>query len=94
MNKYETVILLDENITEEQRLAVISKIENYIKENGEITNEENIGRRKLAYQVRMQDYAYYYIIEFSTEPQNISELERIYRITDEILKFIVVRKED
>ncbi len=94
MKNYETVILLDENITEEQRLSVISKIENYIKENGEITNEENIGKRKLAYQIRKQDYAYYYIIEFNTEPQNIAELERIYRITDEILKFIVVRKED
>ena len=94
MNKYETVMILDCNISEEDRKNAIEKIKNYIEKNGEIRKTEDIGKRKLAYEVKKNKEGYYYIIEFSTNPENIAELERIYRITDEILKFIVVRQDD
>ena len=47
----------------------------------------------LAYEVKKQNQGYYYVINFELKSEDIYELERIYRITDEILKFIVVRKE-
>ena len=94
MNKYETVMILDCNISEEDRKNEIEKIKNYIEKNGEIKKIEDMGKRKLAYEVKKNKEGYYYIIEFSTNPENIAELERIYRITDEILKFIVVRQDD
>ena len=94
MNKYETVMILDCNISEEDRKNAIEKIKNYIEKNGEIKKIEDMGKRKLAYEVKKNKEGYYYIIEFSTNPENIAELERIYRITDEILKFIVVRQDD
>ena len=94
MNKYETVMILDCNISEEDRKNAIEKIKNYIEKNGEIKKTEDMGKRKLAYEVKKNKEGYYYIIEFSTNPENIAELERIYRITDEILKFIVVRQDD
>ena len=94
MNKYETVMILDCNISEEDRKNAIEKIKNYIEKNGEIRKIEDMGKRKLAYEVKKNKEGYYYIIEFSTNPENIAELERIYRITDEILKFIVVRQDD
>ena len=94
MNKYETVMILDCNISEEDRKNAIEKIKNYIEKNGEIRKTEDIGKRKLAYEVKKNKEGYYYIIEFTTNPENITELERIYRITDEILKFIVVRQDD
>ncbi len=94
MNKYETVMILDCNISEEDRKNAIEKIKNYIEKNGEIRKTEDIGKRKLAYEVKKNKEGYYYIIEFTTNPENIAELERIYRITDEILKFIVVRQDD
>ena len=94
MNKYETVMILDCNISEEDRKNAIEKIKNYIEKNGEIRKTEDMGKRKLAYEVKKNKEGYYYIIEFSTNPENIAELERIYRITDEILKFIVVRQDD
>ena len=94
MNKYETVMILDCTISEEDRNNAIEKVKNYIQENGEIEKNEDIGKRKLAYEIKRNKEGYYYIIEFMAEPESIVELERICRITDEILKFIVVRKDD
>ena len=93
MNKYETVIIINNNITQEQKNEVIKKIENYITENGNIISTNNVGTKRLAYQINKNDYGYYYVIEFETKSERISELERLYRITEEILKFMVIRKD-
>jgi len=94
MNKYETIILISNQITDEQRNNVITKIENLINENGKVTETKDIGEKKLAYEVKKHTRAFYYIINFISNTSFISELERNYRIIDEILKFIVVRQED
>lgn len=82
------------DLTEEQRNKVIDAIKNYLNENGKITNTEDLGQKKLAYEIRKYNEAYYYIIEFDAKPEKIMELERMYRINDNILKFIVVRQDD
>lgn len=92
MNKYETIIIMDNKITEEQRNTVISRVRDYILANGEITKEQDLGEKKLAYEVRKCQRGYYYLIKFNAKSTSIAELERIYRITDEIIKFIVVRE--
>ena len=55
---------------------------------------EQIGKKKLAYSVRNNTEGYYIIFEFTTLEEQIRELERYFRITEEILKFIVVRKDN
>lgn len=94
MNKYETVILVSNKITEEQRKDVISKIKKLISANGKIIKTEEIGERRLAYEFRKHTQAFYYVINFESDAEFISKLERNYRITDEILKFIVIRQEN
>ena len=94
MNKYETIMILDCNITDECRNNAINKIKKYIESKGKIENTEEIGKRKLAYEIRKKNEGYYYLINFSANPEDIAELERIYRITDEIMKFLVVRRND
>lgn len=94
MNKYETIFIMDSKITDEQKRLVINKIEEFITTNGKIMKAENIGIKKLAYKIRGHLTGDYYIIEFELEHTMISELERLYRMADEILKFIVVRKDD
>ena len=94
MNRYETVIVMDSTITDEKRNEAMNKFYNYIANNGTITNKEEMGKRKLAYTVKKQEYAYYYVIEYETKAENILELERMCRITDEVLKFITVKKEN
>lgn len=94
MNKYETVILLSNKITVDQRKIVLNKIENLISINGKVIKTEEIGERNLAYEVRKHTKAFYYIINFESNADFILELERNYRIIDEIIKFIVVRQDD
>lgn len=94
MNQYETIFIMNNQITKEEQQAVIERITNYIKENGKIVKEDDIGARKLAYEIKKQKEGYYYLIEFEAESRIISELERIYRITDTVLKFITIRKDD
>lgn len=94
MNKYETVILISNKITDEQRKNIVDKIKNLISSNGNVIETNDMGEKKLAYEVRKHTQAFYYIINFESNPEFIAELERIYRINDEILKFIVVRQDD
>ena len=94
MNKYETIMILDTNISKESRENTINKIINYIKEKGRIEKTEDIGKRQLAYEIKKNNEGYYCIIQFELNAEDIAELERIYRITDEVLKFIVVKMED
>lgn len=94
MKKYESVILINKNITEEERKEIINRFKNFINKDGKVNKVEEIGLRKLAYEVQKQKEAYYVIYNFETSEENIAELERLYRITDEIIKFIVVRVDE
>ena len=67
MNKYETIFLISNQITEEQRKSIITKIAELISKNGTITNKEELGEKKLAYEIRKHTQAFYYIINFESE---------------------------
>ena len=62
MNQYETIFLMKDDITEEQRNEVINKIVNYLNTNGKITEKNDLGLRRLAYEIRKHTQAYYYQI--------------------------------
>ena len=94
MNKYESVIIINPNVDEAGLKALQDKFTGLINENGKVEEVKDMGKRKLAYEIKKNTEAFYMVFEFEAKPESISELERIYRITDEILKFIVVRKED
>ena len=98
MNKYESVIIINPNLEENVIKAAIDKIADLInsfaKENETELTIEDLSRRKMAYEVRGCKEGRYVIYNFSCKAENIRELERIYRIMEEIIKFIVVRKDD
>ena len=91
MNNYETIMVLSSKVDDEKRKEVIKRIEDYIKENGKITKIDDIGIRKLAYEVKKHKEGYYYVIYFDAKSECIGELERLYRITDEVIKFMTVK---
>ena len=86
MNKYETIFLLNIKLLEKDQKKILDKIIKCISDFGKINDI-----RTLAYEIRKQKQAYYYEIDFEAKPQCISELERLYRIIDEVLKFITVK---
>ena len=92
MNKYESIIIVNPNVDEAGLKALEEKFTGLINENGKVENVTDMGKRKLAYEIKKNKEAYYMQFEFEAKPESIAELERIYRITDEVLKFIVIKK--
>ena len=93
MNKYESIFIINPSVAEENIKALIEKFSNLINNNGKVESVEEWGKRKLAYPIKKQAEGYYVLINFESVPSEIDELERVYRITDEVIKFIVVKKD-
>ena len=93
MNKYESIIIINPNCTEEAMKALEDKVTGLINKNGKVESVENMGKKKLAYEIKKNQEAFYMLFNFEAKPDSIAELERNYRIIDDILKFIVVKKE-
>lgn len=94
MNKYESVIIINPNLEGEAIKALIEKFSNLINKNGTVSSVEEVGLKKLAYEIKKNKEGYYIIFKFEAKPDSIDELERVYRITDEVIKFIVVKEEE
>ena len=94
MNKYESVVIINPNLEAEAIKTLISKISDLINSNGTVNSVEELGKRKLAYEIKKLNEGYYVVIKFEAKPELIAELERVYRITDEVIKFIVVKEEE
>lgn len=94
MNKYESVIIISPVVEEEGIKALISKFSDIINNDGKVESVEEMGKRKLAYEIKKFQEGYYVLINFEANPTLVAELERNYRITDEVIKFIVVRKDE
>ena len=92
MNKYESIVIINPNGDEAGLKALEEKFTGLINENGKLEEVIDMGKRKLAYEIKKNKEAYYMQINFESKPEAITELERIYRITDEILKFITIKK--
>ena len=94
MNKYETVFIINPNVEDAGVKTLIEKFSNLINNEGKVEKVEELGKKKLAYEIKKNKEGNYVVINFEAKPELIKELERIYRITDEVIKFIVVRKDE
>ena len=92
MNKYESVIIINPSVDEAGVKALEEKFTGLINENGKVESVENMGKKRLAYEIKKCKEGTYMLFNFEANPDSISELERVYRITDDIIKFIVVKK--
>ena len=93
MNKYETIFIINSELDEESINANIERFKTIIESNGEIESIEEWGNRKLSYLIKDKSEGYYVLINHSSPPDFPRELERVFRITDSILKFIIIRKD-
>lgn len=88
---YENVLILKGEFTEEQYAKALEKIKKHI-EPIELMKIDEIGKKKLAYEVKKNKEGYFVIFYLKAKEQEILELERFYRINGDILKFMTVRK--
>ena len=94
MNKYESVIIIDPSVDEEKVNEVSQKFTDLINNDGQVEKVDQLGKKKLAYEVKKNKEGYYVIFKFEANPNLIAELERNYRIMDEVIKFITVKEEE
>ena len=94
MNKYESVIIINPSVDEEGIKAVIAKYTDIINNEGKVESVNEIGKKRLAYEIMKNKEGYYVVFNFEAKPELIAELERNYRIDDSIMKFITIRNED
>ena len=94
MNKYESVIIINPSVDEEGIKAVIAKYTDIINNEGKVESVNEIGKKRLAYEIMKNKEGYYTVFNFEAKPELIAELERNYRIDDSVMKFITVKKED
>mgnify|MGYP000180488439 CR=1 FL=1 len=94
MNKYESVIIINPEVDEAGLKALEEKFTGLINENGKVEEVVDLGKKKLAYEVKKNKEGFYILINFEAKPDSIAELERNYRITDEVIKFIVIKVEE
>ncbi len=92
MNKYELTLVVNAKIDEDARTAAVEKVKAYIeKANATITNVEDCGLKKLAYEIQKMGEAYYYFIQFDAEADVPGQLEANVRIMEPVLRYLCVR---
>ena len=94
INHYELLYLIPANYTEEELGPIKEKISSLIKKfEGEISYEDNFGKKKLAYPIKNNHQGYYLISEFDLEGSKLKDLEKNIGLTNEVLRHIIVKKE-
>lgn len=88
---YETVFVVDLQKGEEEVKSIVEKFTKLISDNGEIGEVEEWGKRRLAYPINDLNEGYYVLVKFSAPANFIAELERIFGITEGIMRSIVVK---
>ena len=95
MNKYELALIVNAKIEDDARAAVVEKAKGYITRfGGTVSEVEEWGKQKLAYEIQKMDEGFYYFIQFEAEPTAPAEIEGRVRIMDNVLRFLVVRKDE
>ena len=94
MNKYELVLVVNAKIEDDARAAVVEKAKAYVTRfGGTVTEVEDWGKKKLAYEIQHMKEGFYYFTQFEADAACPAELEKRVRIMDNVLRYLVVRKD-
>ena len=94
MNKYELVLVVNAKFDDDARTAVVDKANAYVERfGGTVTEVEDWGKKKLAYEIQHMKEGFYYFIQFEADATCPAELEKRVRIMENVLRFFVVRKD-
>ena len=93
-NAYETVVVFSLKNGENAISDLVQKFKDLIEKNAVLDSCDEWGKRKLAYMINKEAEGYYVLFNFTCEPKFPAELDRIYKITDGILRSLIVKKEN
>jgi small subunit ribosomal protein S6 len=92
MRHYENLVIVKPTLTEEEIKAQLAAIDEIITSNGgEIIARDEMGMKKLAYPINKNLRGFYYVVYFTMDPSSVNEVERRYRINEELLRFVTMK---
>lgn len=95
MHKYELALVVNAKIEDDARAAVVEKAKEYItRAGGNITEVEEWGKKKLAYEIQKMSDGFFYFIQFEASASAPAQIEQKVRIMDNVLRFLCVRKDE
>ncbi len=94
INKYETIFVLDAALEEDAITALSEKFQKLISDNGTVESVDVWGKRRLAYPINFKTEGYYVLVNFAANPEFPKELDRVYGITDGVMRTITIHKEE
>ena len=93
LKKYESIFIINSELGEETTKALVEKFKTLIETSAQLESLDEWGKRKLAYEINDKNEGYYVLANFSASPDFPAELERVYKITEGIIKFITISKD-
>ncbi|USB33251.1 30S ribosomal protein S6 [Paenibacillus sp. YPG26] len=91
MRKYEVMYIIRPDLEQEALQAVVEKFQGIIQNGGEITKHDVLGKRRLAYEINKIRDGVYVLVNFTATPDVIDELERILKISDEVIRYLITK---
>ena len=87
--KYECMYVLNPNLTEEETAAIVEKFKALVEANGTLDEMEEMGKRRLAYEINYLTEGYYVLVKFTSGPEFPAELDRVLGITDGVIRSLI-----
>lgn len=95
MRSYELMFIIKPDLEEEATTAIVDKFSGLIAEQGgNVTNLDKWGKRRLAYEVNGFNDGYYVLVNFQGEPKAVKEVERQLKISDDVIKHMIIKLDD
>lgn len=94
MNNYEVMFIIDPILEDEKKEATIEAVKGIIAAEGEVGKVDVWGMRKLAYPIQKKNDGYYVVVEFTAKPELPKELDRRLRISDNVMRHIIINKDE
>ena len=94
MNKYELAVVLNAKLEDEERAAAIEKVKGYITRfGGTVTEVEECGKKRLAYEIQKMKEAFYYFVRFESDSNCPNEVEARVRLMESVIRYLCVKQE-
>jgi small subunit ribosomal protein S6 len=91
MRKYEIMYIVRSDVEEASVQALVERFQGIINNGGEVTKTNVMGKRRLAYEINKNRDGIYVLVNFAATPEIVKELDRVMRITDEVVRFMIVQ---
>ena len=92
--KYELMYIINPNLSEEETAAVVEKFKALVEAHGTLDELEEMGKRKLAYEINYISEGYYVLVKFTSGPDFPAELDRVFKITEGVLRSMTLAVEE